>query len=282
MGYRKLIRHALIMVVTLTAPHVHAETTDYTLKYNTWELISVPNPIPFAISTPMKMFGEQIAAELPLANYGLGGDWIMYSYDYGTELYEVADPDTVFEPGKGYWAIQAASMDDITAQVVTRYNPGARGPGGGIVFYVDPDSGGTSGLEAAPEDQDSAQWCTGFSFINDVAAVVNISSATAADPNSGSFNTPLIRETCGARSAAGVASDYVWPEGQADGFLPNKEELDLLFAQRAVVGGFASGGYWSSSEFNGDFAWSHQLFGIGFHSVDGKGVTLRVRAVRAF
>ena len=279
MGYRKLIRHALIMVVTLTAPHVHAETTDYTLKFNTWELISVPNPIPFAISTPMKMFGEQIAAELPLANYGLGGDWIMYSYDSGTELYEVADPDTVFEPGKGYWAIQAASMDDITAQVVTRYNLGARGPGGGIVFYVDPYSGGTSGLEAAPEDQDRAQWCP--SFI-DVANVVNITSSATADPNSGSFNTPLIRETsCGALSAAGVASDYVWPEGQADGFLPNKEELDLLFAQRAVVGGFANGFYWSSSEFDSFDAWN-QSFGNGGQGINVKYLTLRVRAVRAF
>jgi hypothetical protein len=67
--------------------------------------------------------------------------------------YELVDKDAVFDPGKGYWAIQIASVNDITVQVVTRYNLGARAPGGGIVFYVDPDSGGTSGLEAAPLDQ---------------------------------------------------------------------------------------------------------------------------------
>ena len=182
---------------------------------------------------------------------------------------------TVFEPGKGYWAIQAASRDDITVQVVTRYNLGARGPGGGIVFYVDPDSGGTRGLEAAPADQDPAPWCLNFI---DVADVVNISFA--ADPNSGSDNTPLIRATCGALSAAGVASDYVWPEGQADGFLPNKEELDLLYEQRDVVGGFAGDRYWNSSEFDSHHAW-FQTFNDGSQQLILKNASHRVSAVRA-
>ena len=78
-----------------------------------------------------------------------------------------------------------------------------------------------------------------------------------------------------------MAADYEWPNGQTDGFLPNREELDLLFNQRNDVGGFAFGGYWSSSEFDFDNAWGQDFVG-GFQGVDDKNVALSVRAVRAF
>ncbi len=136
-------------------------------------------------------------------------------------------------------------------------------------------TGGTSGLEAAPVDQSTGivQWCFGFEDLGfeDIAGVVNLPSADTPDPNSGAHNTPKIIEepSCGATSAAGVAAAYVWPEGQTDGFLPNKEELNLLYAQRDIVGGFASGIYWSSSEFDNYFAWN-QSFGNGVQSAFSK------------
>ena len=135
-----------------------------------------------------------------------------------------------------------------------------------------------SGLEAAPEDQTPAQWCNSNT---DIPEVENLGfDLTISDPNSGAVNTPLIIDICGNSSAAGVAAAYEWPNGQTDGFLPNREELDLLFNQRTVVGGFAAGFYWSSSEFGSDDAWN-QFFFVGFQGVNVKG-TLRVRAVRAF
>ncbi len=100
-------------------------------------------------------------------------------------------------------------------------------------------------MEAAPVDQATAPWnCFG----TDVASVDNIAIAGTPDSNSGAVNSPLIAVACGG--AAAVAAVYIWPNGQADGFLPNKEELNLLYAQRNVVGSFASIGYWSSSEYN--------------------------------
>ena len=155
------------------------------------------------------------------------------------------------------------------------YAIGVTGPGGGIVFSVSED--GMSGLEAAPEDQASAQWCNSNT---DIPEVENFDFSNT-DPNSGAENTPRIIDVCGGSSAAGMAAAYEWPNGQTDGFLPNREELDLLFNQQNVVGDFAVDFYWSSSEFDNFSAW-FQTFNSGDQNIIVKNVTLRVRAVRAF
>jgi len=142
--------------------------------------------------------------------------------------------------------------DDAPASI--EYAIGDSGPAGGIVFHV--TNGGLNGLEAAPVDQATAPWnCFG----TDVASVDNIAIAGTPDSNSGAVNSPLIAVACGG--AAAVAAVYIWPNGQADGFLPNKEELNLLYAQRNVVGSFASSLYWSSSEGNGGSAWRQNFDG---------------------
>ena len=168
--------------------------------------------------------------------------------------------------------------DDAPASI--EYAIGDSGPAGGIVFHV--TNGGLNGLEAAPVDQDTAPWnCNG----TDIEGVANLESAAAVDPNSGAVNTPLIAVQCpgDATNAAVLAAVYVWPNGQTDGFLPNKEELDLLYDQKVaeVVGGFASNFYWSSSQASASFAWG-QDFDDGSQNDNGKNFTLGVRAVRAF
>ena len=62
--------------------------------------------------------------------------------------------------------------------------------------------------------------------------------------------------------------------------LPTKYELNLLYLQKDVVGGFAGDYYWSSTEDDG-FAW-YQYFADGGQSNYNKTLTSRVRAVRAF
>ncbi|MDG1906661.1 MAG: hypothetical protein P8I38_13635 [Arenicella sp.] len=164
--------------------------------------------------------------------------------------------------------------DDAPAPI--EYAIGDTGPAGGIVFHV--TNGGLNGLEAAPVDQASAPWnCNG----TDVAGVDNIASAGTPDSNSGAVNTPLIAVACGG--AAAVAAVYIWPNGQADGFLPNKEELDLLYDQKVagVVGSFAGSYYWSSSEIVSVVAWG-QDFDNGDQGGLSKFGARGVRAVRAF
>lgn len=63
--------------------------------------------------------------------------------------------------------------------------------------------------------------------------------------------------------------------------LPTKTELELLYEQKNVVGGFADDYYWSSSEFDSTYAWG-QSFYNGYQSYVNKSLMLPVRAVRAF
>ena len=64
--------------------------------------------------------------------------------------------------------------------------------------------------------------------------------------------------------------------------LPTKEELDLLYQHKDVVGGFANYGYWSSTEYSSTDAW-YQFFTNGnqYYYFNNKYYTLPVRAVRA-
>ena len=68
----------------------------------------------------------------------------------------------------------------------------------------------------------------------------------------------------------------------SDWRIPTKRELNLMYVQRATVGGFTTNYYWSSSEFDKNNAW-YQIFIFGNHSFNSKfTLTNSVRAVRAF
>jgi hypothetical protein len=84
--------------------------------------------------------------------------------------------------------------------------------------------------------------------------------------------------------AAKVCADYSVTMGgitYGNWYLPSKYELNLLYQQKVVVGGFASYYYWSSSEYDANLAW-FQGFSNGNQNVYGKDSTFDVRAVRAF
>lgn len=149
------------------------------------------------------------------------------------------------------------------------YVIGDTGPAGGKVFYV--TDGGLHGLEAAPADLTAAVWgCFGAAIFADGTAV-----------GTGERNTAAIVFGC---STAGTAAKIVYAyalNGYTDWFLPSKDELNLLYAQKAVVGGFVSNYYWSSSQINSVNAWI-QYFPSGSQNGLSKDHTDGVRAVRAF
>jgi hypothetical protein len=168
------------------------------------------------------------------------------------------------------------------------YAIGDTGPAGGIVFYT--IDGGLHGIEAAPEDQsvialgDLYYWniwgCEG--------RVIAGADGTAVW--TGAQNTADILAVCSAMFslAAKMAHDYTL-NGYSDWFLPSKDELNLLYLQKDVVGGFTEVPadtntlYWSSSEYNnsGTHAWL-QDFSDGSQYFMFKSQLARVRAVRAF
>jgi hypothetical protein len=154
--------------------------------------------------------------------------------------------------------------------------------GGGIVFYV--YDNGQHGLIAAAGDQSSGagmRWNGGsFSF--------TITRARADGIGAGKANTALIianqASIDSAAFAATLCNEYsVTDNGvtYGDWYLPSKYELNLLCQQQEVVGGFATNGYWSSTEANNLEA-NYQYFLNGIQMINGKSSTLHVRAIRAF
>jgi hypothetical protein len=150
------------------------------------------------------------------------------------------------------------------------YNIGDTGPAGGIVFYV--TSGGRHGLEAAPEDLNDAEWgCYGKLIPGASRTVIGTGFLNTADIVAGCIDFEM---------AAALADNYRL-NGFDDWFLPSKDELNELYLNKAVVGGFANSRYWSSSEIALDLAWS-QSFELGYQYLWDKSYSTKVRAVRAF
>jgi len=68
--------------------------------------------------------------------------------------------------------------------------------------------------------------------------------------------------------------------GYSDWFLPSKDELNMLYQNRNLIGNFTNNHYWSSSEY--DYYAAYFLSFNGGGGDAGKGDSFRVRAVRAF
>ena len=142
---------------------------------------------------------------------------------------------------------------------------------GGIIFWL--DATGQHGLIAATADQSTGiQWNNG-SF--------TLTNAVRDGIGAGKYNTERIiaNQSAGAY-AAQICANYQGGN-YGDWYLPSKYELNLLYLQKTVVGGFADAFYWSSSENDSNGAWN-QSFNDGNQYVNNKTNASCVRAVRAF
>ena len=152
--------------------------------------------------------------------------------------------------------------------------------GGGIVFYV--YDNGQHGLIASTVDQSvGLQWYNG----------INKYTGTTGDGlGAGTMNsTILVASQMGdnptGNFAAKLCADYSITDSgvtYGDWYLPSIYELNLLYLQQAVVGGFANDPYWSSTETDNATAWSQNLTTGTQYSFYGKGALWYVRAIRTF
>ncbi|MBE0639051.1 MAG: DUF1566 domain-containing protein [Bacteroidales bacterium] len=147
--------------------------------------------------------------------------------------------------------------------------------GGGIIFYLDETQ--FHGLVAANTDQSSGiSWGCNNTNI----------PGTSTDIGKGDENTILIVSGCIENGAARLCNDLEL-NGYSDWFLPSKDELNQMYIQRLVIGGFnvsAQSGYWSSSQYGSqsNAAWM-QYFNTGTQSgAYSKSNLTSVRAIRAF
>jgi hypothetical protein len=163
--------------------------------------------------------------------------------------------------------------------------------GGGVVFYLFEAgdtgyvAGETHGLIAAVEDtSDGIIWYNGS---------WTTTGATGTVLGTGQANTNAIIANQGATEtdyAAGLARAYRGG-GYTDWFLPSKDELNLMYTNKATINttAAANGGsnftiytYWSSTEYDNYLAWK-LTFSSGYLGFNGgKYSTFAMRAVRAF
>ena len=162
---------------------------------------------------------------------------------------------------------------------------GMTGPGGGLIFFVDFNDQytGFDYLEAAPSSCEG----TGKAWSSDTThSLVAVNGWAARAVGAGKANSAAMIAS-GATSYEGDTSGAAsFAEGstcgtQTDWFLGSLGEMKLMYDNLQGVGGFAAGGYWSSSEYNADLAW-FQNFENGTQNLGSKGSTYYVRPVRAF
>jgi len=154
---------------------------------------------------------------------------------------------------------------------------GNTGPGGGIVFYVkEANATGSRYLEAAPNTWKGGVQDPTMKWWN---AQVNV--ATQLGIGTGSANTTAIIALSATADRAATAARAYRGGGLNNWFLPSRDELNQLYLQRTVVGVFGTYFYWSSSQWDLNYAWV-QAFSSSTQSINNKYDILYVRPVRAF
>ena len=155
----------------------------------------------------------------------------------------------------------------------------------GIVYSI--DSSGDHGKMAAPEDQGITAWYNG-----------NYILTNASNEQNGFGNTTKIMFAYGDSTvhydyfgdttdfAAIVCYRYSLDLNSTMGFtspwyLPSGEELNMLYGQKNLIGGFSNTPYWSSTELDLNHALG-QDFSNGSQSAMDKSIKTGTRAIRSF
>jgi hypothetical protein len=140
-------------------------------------------------------------------------------------------------------------------------------------------------MEAATADIATVEaWCSNTSsLITGVETFTSVGSAPAIGGGNANTNAMLAGSPAACTSGAAVSARAYGTATAPAGswFLPSLSELNALYAQRTVVGGFADDDYWSSSQFDAGVAW-FQDFLSGGQLSDNKSAANFVRPVRAF
>ena len=97
----------------------------------------------------------------------------------------------------------------------------------------------------------------------------------------GSQNTTDIVSGCAAKETAAKLCSNLNQGGYDDWYLPSKDELNKLFLEMKVIGGFREVCYWSSTE-TGKYNACSQIFDNGFQTANDKSTTFSVRPIRSF
>jgi hypothetical protein len=226
--------------------------TNYTAIVGTSQLLSVP----FALHSK--------SAETSTDAVKLTGDQTIVGNKTFTGITTVSTPVN---------ATDAATKAYVDSKAPFHYV--GENYGDGIVFNV--YDNGKHGLIAAKDDSSPIRWYAG-TYTNTMAMANGILG--------GKSNTLLIVANQGYGDGAIYAaracqSSNIYMMGLTDWYLPSKLELDILYSQKNVVGGFSNAFYWSSTESNSTWAWC-QNFSTGVQNENTKENNFYIRAIRSF
>lgn len=144
---------------------------------------------------------------------------------------------------------------------------------GGLVFYLNSSTG--AGMVSSPSDQGKVLWGCESTLIG----------GTLTDLGSGATNTQRIIALCNEPKIAARICDELVIDNYSDWYLPSKEELNLMHKnlRQNGFGNFILHRYWSSSEYDAQFAHC-QLFNANTNQLyyDKDLLAYYVRAVRSF
>lgn len=145
--------------------------------------------------------------------------------------------------------------------------------GGGIVFYV--DSTQKHGFVVSKISQGTAvPWSNGSTVVT---------NASGSSLGWGQENTTAIVSALGDGNYAASLCKKMVINGYDDWYLPSKEELHLIYQQKAQgkLSNLSNDFYWSSTEVSATMAWS-QSFSNGANGSTDKSGNYAVCAIRSF
>jgi hypothetical protein len=150
---------------------------------------------------------------------------------------------------------------------------------GGKVAYIlqvsdigyDPNT--QHGLIVSTSDQGNTSWNNGSNITT---------GATGTAIGTGLANTNAIIAAQGAGTYAATLARNHNGGGYNDWYLPSKDELNALWTNRVILGGFTIANYWSSTEASSTNAFGQSLASDGTQNSFNKALGPYIRAIRSY